>query len=154
MLKVISPTQNYEIRYDPLGSGKFRAPRGNGRRIHLGADFVCEPGQAIVAPISGKVVREARPYEDPEEPYLGILISDGILSIKMFYLLPAPDLCEKGRMSVVDQGKGIGIAQDITKRKPEYRGMIPHIHMEVRLNSAFSLPKWPEGLLINPEVLL
>ena len=154
MLKIISPTQNYRIREDPLGSGRFGASRGNGRRIHLGVDFICKPGQAIVAPISGKVVREARPYEDPEEPYSGILISDGILSIKMFYLFPAPDLCEKGRMPMVDKGKAIGVAQDISKRKLEYRGMIPHIHTEVRLNPAFCLPKWPEGLLINPEILL
>jgi len=154
MLKNWSPTQDYRIREDPMGFGKFKAPRGNGRRIHLGADFICEPGQAVVAPISGKVVREARPYEDPEEPYSGILISDGILSIKMFYLLPAPGLLEKGRMSVVDQGKAIGVAQDISKRKREYRGMIPHVHMEVRLNSRYGLPEWPGGILIDPEILL
>jgi len=153
MLKVLSPTQSYIIRNDPLGFGKFKAPRGNGK-VHLGLDFMCEPGQGIVSPITGKVIRKAIPYDDPESPYQGLLISDGVLSIKLFYFVPAPTLCTPGKMALIDKGKGIGVAQDISKRKPEYRGMIPHIHMEVRINPGRILPQWPEGMLIDPEVLL
>ncbi len=120
---MISPTGK-EIRTpDAWGDGCFGALRDGGRRIHRGADFLCEPGQAVAAPCTGFLVREARPYAD--KPYSGVLIVSGVFSVKLFYFQPHDYLIGLG----VEQGQVIGTAQDIST--PDYHGMAPHIHMEI-----------------------
>jgi hypothetical protein len=59
----------------------FNAPRGKVK--HNGIDFICEPGQVVVSPIDGIVIRRAFPYANKE--YAGVLLENDSLSLKMFY---------------------------------------------------------------------
>ena len=118
---MISPTGSNEIRSDGMGGGHYGAPRHN--RPHAGADYVCQPGQEVVSPITGMVERHADPYGDGE--YGGIEIVGSQCAVKMFYFRPSvlPGV-------FVKQGEAIGRAQDISKRHGG--GMKPHIHLEIR----------------------
>jgi hypothetical protein len=106
---------------DPWGNGHYGASRG-GSRIHLGSDFECKPGQHVVMPITGTVIRVARPYLSSD--FSGLLIQNCKIVLKMFYF--TPELRFIGQ--TLPKGHFIGIAQDISKR---YEGMIPHIHVQV-----------------------
>ena len=128
--RVISPTGAGVRGLDKHGEGKYGAGRGN--RLHRGADYICTPGQDIVSPIKGVVVREARPYASTEF-YSGLLIRGMDIEIKMFYLVPDTTILGMP----VEIGTVIGIAQDISER---YSGMTPHIHLEI--------------VSINPELLI
>ena len=161
MLKIVSPT-GQGIRSDSWGSGKFRALRtklgADGKLVkyeHQGVDFIAHPGQEAFPPIAGKVMREARPHVG--ELYSGILITNGYLSIKMFYFEPFPEFLREIKWADLDTP--IGHVQDISARKPEWKGkMIPHVHVEIRLNPRYSSTKVEEafrdGILIDPEILL
>jgi len=117
---MISPTGK-GIRSDAAGDGHYGAPRGN--RKHNGTDYLCDPGQHIVAPIAGIFTRIAYPY--PDKTYSGLVIEGKHLTVKMFYFDPLPDFI----MLEIFQGQVIGVAQDISKR---YGGlMLPHIHLEI-----------------------
>lgn len=116
---IISPTGK-GIRSDSGGDGHYRAKRGN--RLHGGTDYKCEPLQNVLAPISGIIEREARPYADGE--WSGVVISNSDMKIKMFYFVPNPLKIGKH----VDQGEVIGIAQDIGEK---YKGVTPHIHLQI-----------------------
>ena len=74
-----------------FGSGQFGMPR-SGRRhrhTHEGLDIVTKPGQTILSPIAGEIVREALPY-GKLSPYTGIAIrGDGEwqgYEVKVFYV--------------------------------------------------------------------
>lgn len=125
---MISPTGKGIRLTDSHGMGRYGASRGN--RQHAGADYICTPGQTIVAPITGTVEREARPYAEGE--YSGVLINGRHMQVKLFYLKLRDGIIGKS----VSQGEIIGSAQNISKK---YKGMIPHIHMEI--------------ISINPEIL-
>ena len=118
---MISPTKQGIRGIDKHGSGEFRASRGPGK-LHRGVDFICIPGKDVFAPISGRIIREARPYADGE--FSGIVIENTQITIKMFYVLPFRFLIGKK----VGVGESVGQAQDIGKKYP---GIIPHIHLEV-----------------------
>ena len=105
---------------DSWGSGCYGSSRGS--RTHLGSDFECKPGQHVVMPITGTVIRVAHPYLNGD--YSGLLISNDQITLKMFYF--TPELKYIGQ--TLPKGHFIGIAQDISKR---YEGMIPHIHVQV-----------------------
>lgn len=147
MLNIISPTGKGIRPQDPWGQGKFLAPRGE--KPHRGTDFVCEPGQMVVSPVDGKVVREAWPYKGFSH-YRGILITNDFALFKMFYLTPFPRILHVGYK--LKQGQEIGLAQDISKRKEKYKGMIPHIHLEIQVHGNNLLSGKAE--YIDPEVLL
>jgi len=129
---VISPTRRGIRRADRWGSGEFLAPRKNHR--HRGVDFICTPGQTVVAPVDGVLKREARPYL--REDYSGCLIESPNYVLKMFYLRLDEHLLNK-LPTTVCKGQALGTAQDISKKYP---GMIPHIHLEF--------------VLVNPEIFL
>ncbi|MEW5925887.1 MAG: peptidoglycan DD-metalloendopeptidase family protein [Gemmatimonadota bacterium] len=121
---------------DNHGSGKFGASRDGGKRSHNGLDFVALPGEKVLSPIEGLVVREARPYKtDPK--YVGVVI-DGTgdwkgYEVKMFYV--------KGiKLGRVRAGEVVGTAQDLGKKYP---GITNHVHVEVRLH----------GLVVSPASL-
>ena len=120
---MISPT-GQGVRSDSMGDGHFGASRDGGARSHNGTDFICNPGQEVVAPIDGKIVRPAQPYaNDPN--YSGLVIENGQMAIMMFYLEPYAERIGK----LVRQGDPVGRAQDIAAK---YGGMmIPHIHLQV-----------------------
>jgi len=117
---MISPTGKGIRDADKWGSGAHGASRGT--RRHNGVDFICEPGQSVVSPITGTVVRVARPYAD--SPFSGVLIENAQISIKMFYLLPDMKLIGQE----VPKGRFVGVAQDIAVKYP---GIMPHIHLQV-----------------------
>ena len=120
---MISPT-GQGVRSDRMGDGHFGASRDGGKRSHNGTDFICTPGQQVAAPIDGVIVRAARPYAD-DANYSGVVIENGQMSIKMFYLEPDLDLMG----SLVNQGDPIGRAQDIAAKYGG--GMTPHVHLQV-----------------------
>jgi len=105
---------------DPWGNGHYGASRGS--RTHLGCDFICTPGQHIVMPITGTVIRVANPYVNSD--FSGLVISNHQITLKLFYFMP--DLKYIGQ--TLPKGHFIGIAQDISKR---YEEMTPHIHVQV-----------------------
>ncbi len=78
-----SPTGKGIRRLDKWGTGKYGASRGDKR--HEGTDYVVSPGQDIVAPIEGIIIRKARPYRKGK--YSGVLLEGKHMSIKMFYSL-------------------------------------------------------------------
>jgi hypothetical protein len=117
---MISPTSLGVRDKDNWGEGRYGVSRGN--RMHKGTDYICNPGQDIVTPISGKIIREAKPYAGSH--YSGVLIKGEHISIKMFYFTPYDGF--KGR--VVKKGEAIGTAQDISEK---YDRMTPHIHLEI-----------------------
>lgn len=106
---------------DRYGSGQPGASRGS--RSHGGIDIVATPGQRILSPIDGLVIREAFPYKD-DTSMRGILIrGSGSFSgweVKIFYVI--------GLFSgEVRAGGLIGHAQNLVK----YPGITNHVHMEV-----------------------
>jgi len=121
---IISPT-GLGIRSDSGGDGHYGASRrkGDKKYKHKGTDFICQDGQVVQAPIAGEVVRIARPYIDHPE-YSGLVIDGGWIRVKMFYLEPYDHLIA----TEVWQGKSIGIAQNIGEL---YKGVTPHIHLEI-----------------------
>ena len=127
---MISPTGKGIRQNDQCGSGKFGAPRGQGR-LHDGTDFICAPGQSIFSPISALLIREARPYSNSN--YSGVLLHNDNVDVMLFYLVPDYKLI--GKWCV--KGSIIGIAQDISEKYPN---MIPHIHLRIDK--------------VNPELLL
>ena len=118
---MISPTGG-GIRNDDGGSGLWLAKRG--LKLHQGVDYELPngPGQLVVSPITGILVRIAYPYSDTQE-YSGCEIRGADIWIKMFYLRPYDSLIGQEIL----MGQPIGIAQDIGKR---YKNVIPHIHLE------------------------
>lgn len=118
---MISPTGKGVRVWDRFGSGYFGTGRGS--RTHAGTDFLCTPGQPVVAPYDALVVRESRPYADGQ--YSGLLLDDGRLAVKIWYVEPRPDIV--GRW--VECGEPIGRAQNIADRYGD--GMQAHIHLQV-----------------------
>lgn len=117
---MISPTGRECRGSDKWGSGHYLAPRGG--KLHQGRDYKCVPGQKVVSPIHGQIVRIAKPY--PKGIWSGVLIQGPRIAVKLFYLKPDSSLV--GLM--VGQGQVIGTAQDIAEKYP---GMISHIHLEI-----------------------
>jgi len=118
-----------KIRVDAGGSGHYGAPRSKinslGRTIryrHDGTDYACKPGQDVKAPMTGIIVRRARPYANKN--YDGVVIEAKRLAVKMFYV--ALDEALIGR--IVKVGDVIGQAQDISKKYPL---VTPHIHVQI-----------------------
>jgi murein DD-endopeptidase MepM/ murein hydrolase activator NlpD len=145
-MKIVLPVPATEIRSDPAGSGAFKASRVTkvkgkaANRIHKGIDLVCDPGDLVVAPITGKVFKIGYPYAtDLDYRYVEIRNGSG-LSCRVFYV--EPDVV-KGQM--VEAGERIGHAQDVSAHyKFDSRGgiryrtnkMLPHVHLEFRTSSA------------------
>ena len=125
---MISPTGRDVRSSDKWGFGKYGSPRYktvSGKFIkytHNGADYICIPGQGVVSPIAGKVVRIALPYA--RQTFSGLVIKGHRIKIKMFYLKPLENIVSK----YVKQGDLIGHAQDISEI---YHGITPHIHLQI-----------------------
>lgn len=131
MIKILSPTGEWNLRADNHGSGIFGAPRGD--RMHNGIDLRCYPGQRIYAPVTGRILRKAYPY--PDLSYNGFIIRDGkAISIAIFYAKIFKELIGQK----VSAGDHIALAEDISRRYGG--GMLPHVHMEVRIDGALVDP--------------
>lgn len=123
---MMSPTGKTKLRKDSRGSGAFGAPRrrdDGSTYTHKGVDLECKVGQEIRMPVTGQITREARPYvSDPR--WRGVYISALRAEMKIFYMLPIPELVG----TTVREGEVIGHAQDIGIK---YDGVTPHIHLEI-----------------------
>jgi hypothetical protein len=117
-----SPTRSGEVRgADPAGCGGYDCPRGT--RPHLAIDYVAEPGEAVLSPIDGKVVRTAF----PGKPGLsGLVIEGSTYTAKVFYISPDESLLGK----FVMVGQQIGVAQEI-RQAYGAPNMINHVHLEM-----------------------
>ena len=121
---MISPTGKGVRGIDSHGSGSWGMPRG--KHIHFGADYICTPGQEIIAPEDGKIIRIAFPYPTMYKDimYAGVLIRTTWCEFKMFYFEPFKGVLFKD----VKQGQVIGTAQNISMK---YEGITPHVHLEI-----------------------
>jgi len=141
-MRIVNPTKK-AVRVDKGGDGHYGAPRTkirNGRTYHYkhkGTDFFCDPGQDVVSPVFGKIVRIAYPYADKN--YGGVVIDAHWIVIKLFYMDPIENAV--GR--VLYPNEKIGTAQDISKKYKKY-GVLPHIHLEI-----VRVTKDPEEYLIE-----
>jgi len=118
---VISPTGKKVRGHDHHGSGAYGALRGD--RKHTGSDYVGVPGQSVVSPINGKIIRESRPYADG--PWSGCVIEGKHMTIQMFYVKMNDGLIGKQ----VCQGEIIGRMQNIGQKYP---GITPHVHLSIK----------------------
>ncbi len=143
-MNFINPTGK-PVRIDQAGSGMFKASRGE--RLHKGVDFMCTPGQIVVSPINGRVIRIAYPYAD-DRSWRGVLIGDSNFQVKMFYVDPYPHII--GR--VVLAGDNIGMAQNISERYGG-QGMEPHVHCQLALRPERCIIS-TDNIFIDPEVML
>ena len=121
---MISPTGQGIRHHDEHGFGLYGKPRLN-NKIHKGADFICIPGQEIVAPAKGNVIRVKMPYGDPVKGvwFSGILVRSSDYEYTLFYFEPLKEILK----TRIDEGQVIGHAQDISLKYP---GIIPHVHMQ------------------------
>ena len=72
---------------DSWGSGQFGAGRGG--HIHRGLDIVTDPGQRVLSPIDGDVVREALPYRGDLRYRRVLIMGSGQWNgyeVKIFYV--------------------------------------------------------------------
>ena len=155
MSRMISPTGQGIRVGDAYGSGLFGAGRGG--RLHLGCDFLCQPGQAVIAPAGGKFRRISIPYAG--SALSGVIFDTEWGWWRMFYL--KPDTFRPGEL--IERGQLLGTAQDCTTQGPrQYLGMQPHVHFEVWLavNRAgggaivTDHPFVPEFVAIDPQLLM
>ena len=117
---MISPTGKGIRKPDKWGRGEYGQARG--KKLHKGGDYICEPGQDVVSPIAGLIIRKARPYRKGK--FSGLLIQGRHIAIKMFYFKPTKNIIGH----YVHQGDIVGVAQDIAEKYP---GMTPHIHVRI-----------------------
>jgi len=118
------------VRNDSGGSGYYGAPRSkivDGQKVryaHEGVDYICDPGQIVRMPCTGKIVRLAYPYTD--KSYGGVVIEAKRATLKIFYFEPYGGI--EGKTLKV--GEPIGVAQDVSLRYPG-QGVTPHIHLQI-----------------------
>ncbi len=113
-----------QIRNDRGGAGHYGASRTKkGKKYkHKGTDYCCTPGEEILSPATGLILREARPYDHGE--YTGFVLDTKRCRLMVFYVKLHDGLIG----AIVRQGQPIGIAQDISLK---YRDVLPHFHIEV-----------------------
>jgi len=121
---LVNPTGRPVRGADDYGSGLFGARRDGGARVHAGVDFVADPGQTVVAPISGRVKKLGFAYaSDLRYRYVEIENQAKTLLVRVLYVGPSVQVGDQ-----VDQRQVIGTAQDLT---PRYRGITNHVHLQV-----------------------
>lgn len=126
---------------DRWGSGAFGASRG--MRVHVGADFIGEPGQVLVAPIAGIVAKLGYPYaSDLSFRYVEIS-NDQNLIVRVFYVEPTVNVGD-----YLKQGDAIGTLQKLGMRYPK---ITEHAHVEVRQNGKIELP--PENRTVTQATI-
>ena len=117
----VNPT-GLGLRSDELGSGKFGSLRGD--RIHLGQDFICEPGQGIVACTDMQYRRYVQRVYATDPNYHGMEFeSDGML-ITYFYVDPSIN-----HMEFVKAGQWVALAQNVSAKYGP--AMTPHVHVQI-----------------------
>jgi len=143
------------VRSDAFGDGNFGSPRGllpgGAKKFHDGIDIIVVPGEDIVSPISGRVVKIDYPYAGHPE-WMGLEIENLDLIAEVWYIEPNPSLVNQ---QVIGGVTVIGRAQDISKKYS--RDMIPHIHFRLSLRPLTYLlgTKWDSAIIrVNPEAFI
>ena len=104
---MINPTGG-KVRKDLSGDGRYGASRGS--RRHGGVDHCGNPGQDVVYPISGTVVRLIRVYADTAE-FSGVEIRGDKMTVRVLYVSAPEEIVGKR----VVEGQVIGPMQDVTR---------------------------------------
>lgn len=138
---------------DSWGSGVFGASRDGGGRAHSGLDCIAVPGDMVVAPFPGVIVRLGVAYAFST---LGSIHLHGHgdfegWEAKLLYVEPDPGL--GGR--TVAMGDRLGEAQDVAAywkaKQPDHVGeMKNHCHIEIRV----TIPHLIDPLLYFPDNLV
>jgi hypothetical protein len=118
---MISPTGR-SIRVDEEGDGHYGTSRGD--RIHRGVDYLCNQGQAVLAPFDMHIDRVSKPKTN--SPMAGIAWSKGRSTGRMWYFTPYEHVIGQD----VKQGDIIGTAQSVSQ---DYGlpNMQDHVHFQV-----------------------
>jgi murein DD-endopeptidase MepM/ murein hydrolase activator NlpD len=120
-----NPTGKGLRRTDAYGCGEFGAPRDGGERRHEGVDFIADPGQPVVAPISGYVTRIGYAYPgDSTLKFVEIANPALRYEARVFYVDPAVTVGEAVRLGAV-----IGTHHTLERKYPG--GMTDHVHLEI-----------------------
>ena len=120
-----NPTGLEPREHDAYGSGEFGASRDGGARSHAGVDFVAEPGQAVVAPISGYVTKIGYVYAgDGDLRFVEITNPALKLEARAFYVRPEVKVGD-----TVYVGQPIGEVHSLQRKYPG--GMTDHVHLEL-----------------------
>lgn len=109
------------------GCGHFGASRDDGKRRHMGQDYLGSPGQLVFSPISGRIVSVGPAYASGKFPELKMvkISSGGALTINLMYVEPFSYIVPG---YVVKAGEEVGTLQSLQKRYP---GIPNHLHLEV-----------------------
>jgi murein DD-endopeptidase MepM/ murein hydrolase activator NlpD len=123
------------LRMDPKGDGRYKSSRSGGSRAHNGLDFVCIPGEEVLSPIAGKIIRETQVYgNDPV--YRGVVIADNKgWEVKLFYVKVTARVG-----ATVAKGEVVGTCQSIASKYGA--PMKDHVHLELRINGKLQNPGW------------
>lgn len=131
MKKPVSP-----LRFrgcDKFGCGYFGASRDGGTRTHMGTDIITTTGEAVKAPISGRVVSFAA-YAQGRHPELrAVRIVGEKYDVNIMYITPATS-------GYVLAGDTVGYAQSLQNRYP---GIPDHIHLEMVLKTGQKIDAKP-----------
>lgn len=122
---MISKWDERVIRRDSKGNGNFAASRGG--RSHEGADYVFTPGEEVLSPVEGSVVRLGWAYAN--EPYRLVEIRShkGYFLWRFLYVDPSVKAGDK-----ILPYQTIGTAQKISDKYGEE--MKDHVHVEVNVD--------------------
>ena len=120
-----NPTGHDVRKTDAYGCGEFGASRDGGARRHEGVDFMADPDQPLVAPISGYVSKIGFAY--PGDNVLKFVeINNPALryTARIFYIDPQVELGQ-----AVHVGQPIGVHHTLEQKYPG--GMTDHVHLEI-----------------------
>lgn len=121
----VNPTGHAPRTEDAYGYGAFGASRDGGSRDHEGVDWIAEPGQKVVTPISGYVTKIGLAYAgDTDLKFVEITNPALGYVARVFYVNPTVNLGDALRL-----GQAIGEAHTLQIKYPD--GMTDHVHMEL-----------------------
>ncbi len=140
------------IRNDSEGRGGFGEPRDGGARSHAGTDFLATPGQDVLAPVAGTIVRQVNavyPF-DSSQPHLPLytgvdLLTQNGLYTRLFYVSLDTSLIG----TQVTAGQVLGTAEDLHLRHDP--AMLNHVHVEVRIGHRKGKPIDPVTVIPVPS---
>lgn len=115
---------------DKWGAGHWLAPRDNGKRKHLGVDYVNNVGEAITAFEGGEVTKIGYPYRQDDDQkahfrYCEVSAPSGRVW-RYFYCEVLVDVGQ-----CVEKGQVLGAAQDLSA---VWEGMTQHCHVDIKFN--------------------
>ncbi|XP_028905808.1 leukocyte cell-derived chemotaxin-2 [Ornithorhynchus anatinus] len=104
---------------DKYGSGSYGAPRG--KRVHKGVDVLCSDGSTVLAPFSGVIQSQAKPYGNGNAIDDGIRMTGGGNCVLMFYIKP------KKYKGNIKKGEILG---QLLPMQRVYPKILSHVHIQ------------------------